>query len=89
MYYKKIKRERPVPEADVRQLQRPASAILQRFKKEENKPPRHYEKKFDRFEPESPRVSRAGTPKAKDKLPPEIIAELDFSISRVPAFAQV
>jgi len=89
MYYKKIKRERPVPEADIRQLQRTVSAILQRIKKEGDKALRHYEKKFDRFEPESLRVSRAEAAKAKDKLPPEIIAELDFAISRVTAFAQV
>jgi histidinol dehydrogenase/sulfopropanediol 3-dehydrogenase len=88
MYYRKIKKERPVPETDVRKLQRTVSTILQRVKKEGDRALRYYEKKFDRFEPPTFRVSSAEAAKAKDKLPPEIIAELDFAIERVTAFAQ-
>jgi sulfopropanediol 3-dehydrogenase len=88
MYYRKIKRERPVPEADVRQLQRTVGIILQKVKKEGDRALRYYEKKFDRFEPPTFRVSPAEAAKAKDKLPPEVIAELDFAIERVTAFAQ-
>jgi histidinol dehydrogenase len=88
MYYRKIKKERLVPEADVRELQRTVGTILKRVKKEGDGALRYYEKKFDRFEPPSFRVSPAESAKAKDKLPPEIIAELDFAIERVTAFAQ-
>jgi histidinol dehydrogenase/sulfopropanediol 3-dehydrogenase len=88
MYYRRIKRERPVPEADIRKLRRTVGGILERVKKEGDKALRYYEKKFDRFEPPTFHVSPAEAAKAKDKLPPEIIAELDFAIERVTAFAQ-
>lgn len=88
MYYRRIKRERPVPEADIRKLRRTVGGILERVKKEGDKALRYYEKKFDRFEPPTFHVSPAEAAKARDKLPPEIIAELDFAIERVTAFAQ-
>jgi histidinol dehydrogenase/sulfopropanediol 3-dehydrogenase len=88
MYYKKIKRERPVPEADVRQLRKTVGAILGRVKEKGDAAVRFYEKKFDRFEPESFRVSPNEAAAARDKLPRPVIAELDFAIERVTAFAQ-
>ena len=88
MNTKKIKRERPVPEADVRQLQKTVRAILRQVKEKGDAALRYYEKKFDRFEPKSFRVSRSEAAAARDGLPRPIIAELDFAIERVSAFAR-
>jgi len=87
-YYKILKKGKPVPEADVRRLQQTVNAILQRVKKEGDRALRYFEKKFDHFDPPSFRISPAEAAQAKDKLPPEIIEELDFAIERVSAFAQ-
>jgi sulfopropanediol 3-dehydrogenase len=88
MYYQKIKRERPVPEADVRRLQNTVGAILQKVKKEGDRAIRYFEKKFDSYEPRSFRVRQEEAAKAKGLLPPEVVQELDFAIERVTAFAQ-
>jgi histidinol dehydrogenase len=88
MYYKEIKKAKPVTEEDVRELQEAVGAILQKVKKEGDSALRYYEKKFDNYEPESFLVTPKEAAKAKSKLPAEIIEELDFAIERVTAFAQ-
>lgn len=88
MYYKEIKKAKPVTEEDMRQLQETVCAILEKVKKEGDRALRYYEKTFDNYEPESFLVSPNEAAGAKSRLPKEIIEELDFAIERVTAFAQ-
>jgi len=88
MYYKEIKKAKPVTEEDVRQLQRSVNAILKKVKKEGDKALRYYAKKFDKYEPASFRVSPEDAAKAKEHLSPAVIEELDFAIEHVGAFAR-
>jgi len=88
MYYKNIKKEVPVTEEDIRQLQEVVRSILEDVREEGDNAIRYYEKKFDDFDPESFLVSREEAAKAQDKLPPEVTEELDFAIDQVTAFAQ-
>lgn len=88
MYYKEIKKAMPIAEEDVRKLQESVSSILERVKAEGDNALKYYEKKFDNYEPESFLVSPEEAAKARDRLPAEVIEELDFAIERVTAFAQ-
>jgi histidinol dehydrogenase len=88
MYYKEIKKEVPVTEADIRQLQEVVRSILEDVREEGDNAIRYYEKKFDDFEPESFLVTPEEAAKAQGKLPPEVVEELDFAIDQVTAFAQ-
>jgi len=88
MSVKELKKEVPVTEADVRQLQETVRSILEKVKKEGDEALRYYEKKFDGFEPESFLVTADEASKAREKLPPEIIEELDYAIDHVTAFAR-
>ena len=88
MPVKEIKKEVPVTEADVRQVQETVRSILEKVKKEGDKALRYYEKKFDDFEPESFLVTAKEASRAREKLPPEIIEELDYAIDHVTAFAR-
>jgi sulfopropanediol 3-dehydrogenase len=88
MYYKEIKKAKPVTEEDLRQLQGTVTSILQKVKKDGDSALRYYEKKFDNFEATSFFVSPEEASKAKERLPAKIIEELDFAIERVTAFAQ-
>jgi sulfopropanediol 3-dehydrogenase len=88
MYYKEIKKAKPVTEEDIRQLQRSVDAILKKVKKEGDKALRYYAKKFDKYEPVSFRISPEDAAKAKEHLSPAVIEELDFAIEQVGAFAR-
>jgi sulfopropanediol 3-dehydrogenase len=88
MYYREIKKAKPVTEEDIRQLQRSVDAILKKVKKEGDKALRYYAKKFDKYEPVSFRVSPEDAAKAKEHLSPAVIEELDFAIKQVGAFAR-
>ena len=88
MYYREIKKGKPVAEEDTQQLQETVREILQRVKKEGDSALRYYERKFDNYEPESFLVSPEEAAKAKAQLPDEVIEELDFAMERVTQFAQ-
>ena len=88
MYYREIKKAKPVTEEDIRQLQRIVNAILKKVKKEGDKALRYYAKKFDKYEPTSFRVSPEDAARAKEHLSPEVIEELDFAIEQVGTFAR-
>jgi histidinol dehydrogenase len=88
MHYNNIKKEVPVPEADIRQLQEVVRSILEDVREEGDNAIHYYEKKFDDFEPESFLVTPEEAAKARDQLPPEVVEELDFAIDQVTAFAQ-
>lgn len=83
----KLKEARPVTEQDVQELQESVSVILKKVQDEGDAALRFYAKKFDNYEKEF-RVTREDAKKAKDKLPPEVIEELEFAISQVTAFAR-
>lgn len=87
-YYRELKQEKPVTAEDTRQLQETVRDILNRVKSEGDSALRHFSKQFDKFEPESFRVSPDEAAKAKDELPPAVVEELDFAIEQVGAFAQ-
>lgn len=88
MYYREIKQAKPVAEEDIRQLQKTVSAILNKVKKEGDEALRYYARKFDKFVPALFCVSPDEAAQAKDRLPPEVIEELDYAIERVEAFAR-
>lgn len=88
MYYKELKKAKPVAEEDVRQLQDAVTAILRRVREEGDAALRYYSKKFDNYDPESFLVSPQEAAKAKNQLPTAVLEELDFAIGRVTAFAQ-
>jgi histidinol dehydrogenase/sulfopropanediol 3-dehydrogenase len=88
MYYREIKKAKPVTEEDIRQLQRSVSAILKKVKKEGDKALRYYAKKFDKYEPATFRITPEEAAKAKERLAPEVIEELDFAVEQVGAFAR-
>ena len=85
MYYREIKPAVPVAEADVHQLQDTVKSILARVKTEGD---RDYEKEFDNYDPPSFRISEERAAKAVEQLPAEVVAELDFAIDQVTAFAR-
>jgi len=88
MYYKEIKRAKPVIEQDLQNLQETVSLILQRVKKGGDKYLReYYAKKYD-YKPSSFLISPEEAAKAKDQLSPEVREVIDFAIDRVTAFAQ-
>ena len=88
MYYKEIKRAKPVIEQDLQNLQETVSLILQRVKKGGDKYLReYYAKKYD-YKPSSFLISPEEAAKAKDQLAPEVREVIDFAIDRVTAFAQ-
>ena len=87
MSLRKVKEAQSVTAQDVQQLQDAVSSILGKVRDEGDTAIRYYAKKFDNFEKEF-RVTREEASKAKDKLPPEVIEELDFAIKQVTAFAQ-
>lgn len=88
MTVKKLKEAKPVSEKDQQALRDTVSAILARVKREGDAALRYYEKKFDNFEPESFRVPREVSAKARERLPSEVVAELDFAMKQVRAFAE-
>lgn len=88
MEVKRIKNARELTEQDLRQLQETVNDILQRVKTDGDAALFHYEKKFDQFEPETFRVSREESAKAKGRLPAEIIGELNFAMAQVRNFAE-
>jgi sulfopropanediol 3-dehydrogenase len=88
MKVKALKEEIPVPEEDLRKLQETVRSILERVRKEGDVALRDYEKRFDAYEPASFLVTAEEASKAKSKLPPEVVEELDFAIAQVGAFAR-
>ncbi len=88
MSVNRLKTATPVSEQDRHALQDTVSEILDKVKSEGDEALRYYEKKFDNFEPETFRVSREESAKAKDRLPPAVIEELDFAMEKVRAFAE-
>ena len=88
MYYREIKSAVPVAEADVRNLQETVRSILARVKAEGDSAVRYYEKEFDNFDPPSFRISEEQAAGAAAQLPAEVVAELDFAIEQVSAFAR-
>jgi sulfopropanediol 3-dehydrogenase len=88
MYYRMLKEAKPVRAQDVRRLQETVGAILEKVREEGDGAIRHYEKKFDDYDPESFLVSPAEAASAVRELPSEVIEELDFAMERVTAFAQ-
>jgi len=88
LYLRVIKGETPVKEAEIHRLQKSVQAILEKVKKEGDRALRYYEKKFDKFEPESFLVSEEDASQAGEKLPPEVKEELDFAMEQVSSFAK-
>ena len=85
---KRLKTAKPVCEQDRKALADNVAGILDRVKREGDAALREFEKKFDNFEPETFRVSREESAKARDRLPAAVIEELDFAMDKVRAFAE-
>lgn len=88
MYYREIKSATTVAEEDVHKLEETVRSIIAKVKTEGDNALRFYEKEFDNYDPPSFRITPEQASKAKDKLPADVIEELDFAINQVTAFAQ-
>jgi len=88
MYYQEIKKAKPVPEEDIRQLQERVGVILKKVRDEGDDALRYYSKTFDSFEPKSFQILPEQAAKAKNQLPAEVIEELDVAIEQVGVFAR-
>ncbi len=88
MAYTFLKSEVPVTEADVAELRERVRSILGHIKAEGDSAVRHYSETFDRFSPESFRITEEVAAEAREELPPEVVEELDFAIEQVGAFAR-
>ena len=83
-----LKPETFATEHDVERVRGAVEQILRQVREDGDDAVRRYEKEFDRFEPDSFRLSTEQASAAKAELPPEIVEELDFAIAQVTAFAQ-
>jgi histidinol dehydrogenase/sulfopropanediol 3-dehydrogenase len=88
MYYRTIKEAKPVTAEDVTQLRETVRSILSEVEKKGDSALRHFEKKFDDFDPPSFRITSEQASGAKGELPEDVIEELDFAIDQVTAFAR-
>jgi sulfopropanediol 3-dehydrogenase len=89
MYYKEIKKEKPVAQTDLQKLQETVSSILQSVRKGGDRYlDDYYTKKLGGRKPKPFLVSPKEVAKAKDRLSPQLVDTLDFAIERITAFAQ-
>lgn len=83
-----LKAESLASRDDVTALQDTVASILARVEVEGDSALRHYEKEFDGFDPVSFLISTEEAAATREKLPPEVVEELDFAIGQVTAFAE-
>jgi sulfopropanediol 3-dehydrogenase len=83
-----LKKEIQQEESNRSKIQNIVREILQNVKNKGDDAIRFYEKKFDNYSPESYRISLEEIKEAKNKLPKEVLDELNFAIQRVTTFAQ-
>lgn len=88
MDYQEIKKATPVSEQDVQQLRETVREIIEKVHSEGDKALRHYEKKFDHYEPDSFLISAEEAARATEELPKEIVDDIDYAIDQVTAFAK-
>lgn len=69
-------------------VQKTVKEIINKVKLEGDAALKYYQTKFDNHSPDSFRITPEVAAKAKDRLPKEIIEELDFAIEQVTAFAE-
>lgn len=83
-----LKKEKRMSDQDVKALRSDVGAIIEKVRREGDAALREFEKKFDRYEPPSFRVSPGEAGNAGNLLPPEVREELDFAMKQVRAFAE-
>jgi histidinol dehydrogenase len=88
MTIKYLKKDKPKTESDIDALQKTVRRIITKVRNEGDSALKHFQEKFDNHTPESFRVTPKQASQAKDRLPPEIIEELDFAMEQVTLFAQ-
>lgn len=89
MPYREIKSASLPPRETLPQLQDTVRSILEKVRREGDRAIAYYEKEFDHYEPETFFVSEDEAARAKDKLPGDIVDEIDFSIDRAASFARI
>jgi len=89
MQYREIKKATPHTSETQPQVQETVLSILERVRQEGDRAIAYYEKKFDHYEPETFFISEEEAVRAKDKLPGDIVDEIDFSIKRATSFARI
>ena len=89
MQYHEIKKAIPHTSETQPQLQEAVSSILEKVRQEGDRAIAYYEKKFDHYEPETFLVSDEEAVRAKDKLPGDIVDEIDYSIKRATSFSRI
>jgi len=88
MALKLLKTDKPQTASDVEALQSTVREIINKVRNEGNSALKYYQEKFDNHKPESFLITPEEAAKAKDRLPSEVIEELDFAIEQVTLFAQ-
>ncbi|MBW2202447.1 MAG: histidinol dehydrogenase, partial [Deltaproteobacteria bacterium] len=89
MQYHEIKKAVPHTSETQPQVQEAVSSILEKVRQEGDRAIAYYEKKFDHYEPETFLVSEEEAVRAKDKLPGDIVDEIDYSIKRATSFSRI
>jgi len=88
MYYKEIKKAKPISEEDVKKLQETVAKILENVRLGGDQALKEYYTRKYNFKPDSFLVPPEEAARAREKLPAEVIEELDFGIQQVTAFAK-
>lgn len=89
MQYREIKKATPHTKKTQPQVEKTVYSILEKIRQEGDRAIAYYEKEFDNYEPETFLVSEEEAVRAKDKLPADIVDEIDYSIERATSFARI
>ena len=89
MKHREIKKANPQTSETQPQVQEAVRSILEKVRQEGDQALAYYEKKFDRYEPETFLVSEEEAERAKDNLPGDIVDEIDYSVKRATSFARI
>lgn len=87
MLLKRLKSALPAKDEDIIALQKTVSDIIFNVKDNKDEALKYYAERFDNFVPDNFLVTSEEASKAKDKLPADVIEELDFAMEHVKKFA--
>ncbi|MCG8551578.1 MAG: histidinol dehydrogenase [Desulfobacterales bacterium] len=83
-----LKADKKKTPSDIESVQSTVREIIQKVRDEGDAALKFYQEKFDNHAPETFRVTQEAAASAKDRLPAEVVEELDFAMEQVTAFAQ-
>jgi histidinol dehydrogenase len=83
-----LKSDKVKTASDIESVQNAVRGIIKKVRDEGDAALKFYQKKFDNHTPDTFRITPENAASAKNRLPAEVIEELDFAIEQVTAFAQ-